>query len=101
MFITIGTNEGSETEMTVTSKLHAQAEGAKKWKREEKATSSEGAVKDPGPDQKDGAQARGRVRRGPRPRARAADDLSALGSGLRARQTKGGPHTRYKWSGGR
>ena len=27
-----------------------------------------------------------------RPRARAADDLSAEGSGLRARQTKGGPH---------
>ena len=27
-----------------------------------------------------------------RPRARAADDLSAQGSGLRARQTKGGPH---------
>ena len=27
-----------------------------------------------------------------RPRARAADDLSAKGSALRARQTKGGPH---------
>ena len=27
-----------------------------------------------------------------RPRARAADDLSAQGSGLRARQTKGGSH---------
>ena len=29
---------------------------------------------------------------GARPRVRAADDLSAEGSGLRARQTKGGPH---------
>ena len=27
-----------------------------------------------------------------RPRARAADDLSGQGSGLRARQTKGGSH---------
>ena len=32
------------------------------------------------------------ARRRSRPRARAADDLSAQGSGLRARQTQGGPH---------
>ena len=31
-----------------------------------------------------------------RPRARAADDLSAEGSGLRARQTKGSPHAPEK-----
>ena len=38
------TNEGSETEVTVTSKRHAQAEEspgrAKKWKREEEAASN-------------------------------------------------------------
>ena len=49
------TNEGCDIEVTVTSseELHAQAEKAKKQKREEKAASSGGAEKDPGPE--DGA----------------------------------------------
>ena len=43
----------NRTEVTVTSKLHAQVERAKKQKREEKAASSGGAGRDPGPE--DGA----------------------------------------------
>ena len=46
-------NGGSETEVTVTSKRHAfnnaQAARAKRYKREEKAASIGGAVRDPGP----------------------------------------------------
>ena len=63
--------------MTVTSKLHAQAEGAKIQKREEKATSSEGTGREKGPERRSADKGR------PRPRARAADDLNAEGSGLR------------------
>ena len=43
-------NGGSETEVTVTSKRHAQAERAKRQKREEKAPSVGGAARDPGPE---------------------------------------------------
>ena len=78
------TNGGSESEVTVSSKRHAQVERAKEEKREN-AASMRGAGRDPGPE--DGAEVRGRWRA--RPKARAADDLSAEGSGLRARQ-KGG-----------
>ena len=52
-------NGVGEDEVTVTSGLHAQAERTKKQKREEKAASSGGAGRDPGPE--DGAQARGRA----------------------------------------
>ena len=44
------TNGGSETEVTVTSKRHAQAERAKRSKREEKAACIGGAVRDPVPE---------------------------------------------------
>ena len=40
-------NGGTETEVTVTSKRHAQAERAKKEKREEKAAVIGGAGRDP------------------------------------------------------
>ena len=59
------THGGSETEVTVTSKLHAQAERTKKQKGEEKAKSWGGSDKDRARD--DGAQssaARGREQRG-------------------------------------
>ena len=74
--------------MTVTSKLHAQAERTKKQKREDKAASSGGSDKDPNRKMV--------LRHGGAPlvtkRTALADDLSAQGSGLRARQTKGSPH---------
>ena len=57
----IDTNEVGEYEVTVTSKLHAQAERTKKQKREDKAASSGDSDKDP--DSEDGAQARGRAAR--------------------------------------
>ena len=41
-------NGGSETEVTVTSKRHAQAGRAKRCKREEKPASIGGAARDPG-----------------------------------------------------
>ena len=41
------THGGCSTEVTVTSKLHAHAERAKKEKREEKAASIGGAGRDP------------------------------------------------------
>ena len=77
--------------MTVTTEQQAKAESKeieKKQKREEKDASFGGAVRDSVPEDSSGAGARGSAR----PRARAADDLSAQGSGLRARQTKGGSH---------
>ena len=52
-------NGGGETEVTVTSKRHAQTARAKKEKREEKSASNGGAVRDPGPE--DGAQERERA----------------------------------------
>ena len=57
----------------------------KRQKREEKAASSGGAVRGSVPKTSSVAGARGIAR----PRARAADDLSAQGSDLCARQAKG------------
>ena len=80
--------------MTVTSKLQANAERnketEKRQKREEKAASFGGEVRDSQSEtrcQKTSsvAGARGIAM----PRARAADDLSAQGRGLCARQAKG------------
>ena len=81
--------------MTVTSEQEAKAERAKRWKgnRKEKRRLSKAASF--------GAQSETRCQKTSsvtgargiaRPRARAADDLSAQGSGLRARQAKGGSH---------
>ena len=81
------TDGGCQDEVTVTSERHAQAqvERTKKQKRKEKAAYKGGSDKDPEPE--DGASLQVHQARAP-----LADDLSAQGSGLRARQTKGGPN---------
>ena len=76
--------------MTVTSEQQAKAERAKKRNRKEKRRPHPLGAQSETRCQKTSsvAGARGIAR----PRARAADDLSAQGSGLRARQAKGGSH---------
>ena len=78
--------------MTVTSKLPANAERNKEiekiQEREEKAASFGAQSETRCQKTSSVTGARGIAR----PRARAADDLSAQGSGLRARQAKGGSH---------